>query len=148
MNESKLQTARAYQHWMTRVFLFYRIALVLLIIGVVVIPQAFAVEDMWTAANRIIRDVYSKLAAISTVFAGLMSAIAVIGAKMSGAQPKAKRHRYYLFCGGLGAADRQSGLSGNAFHASGVGIEAEEPERLFLRTAMFLFLLQGYVCQT
>lgn len=89
MNESKLQTARAYQHWMTRVFLFYRIALVLLIIGVVVIPQAFAVEDMWTAANRIIRDVYSKLAAISTVFAGLMSAIAVIGAKMSGAQPKA-----------------------------------------------------------
>ena len=44
---------------------------------------------MWTAANRIIKDVYSKLAAISTVLAGLMSAIAVIGAKMSGAQPKA-----------------------------------------------------------
>ncbi len=89
MNESKLQTARAYQDWMTRAFLFYRIALVLLILGAVVIPQAFAVEDMWTAANRIIKDVYSKLAAISTVLAGLMSAIAVIGAKMSGAQPKA-----------------------------------------------------------
>lgn len=89
MNKSKLQTVRAYQDWMARAFLFYRIALVLLILGAVIIPQAFAVEDMWTAANRIIKDVYSKLAAISTVLAGLMSAIAVIGAKMSGAQPKA-----------------------------------------------------------
>ena len=87
MKESKLQTTCDYQDWMARAFLFYRIALVLLILGVVVIPQAFAVEDMWTAANRIIKDVYSKLAAVSTVLAGLMSAIAVIGAKMSGAQP-------------------------------------------------------------
>lgn len=89
MNQNKLQTARVYQDWMARAFLFYRIALVLLILGAVVIPQAFAVEDMWMAANRIIKDVYSKLAAVSTVLAGLMSAIAVIGAKMSGAQPKA-----------------------------------------------------------
>lgn len=89
MNESKLQTARVYQVWMARAFLFYRIALVLLFLGAVIIPQAFAVEDMWTAANRIIKDVYSKLATISTVLAGLMGAIAVIGAKMSGAQPKA-----------------------------------------------------------
>ena len=89
MNESKLQTARDYQVWMARAFLIYRIALVLLFLSAVIIPQAFAVEDMWTAANRIIKDVYSKLATISTVLAGLMSAIAVIGAKMSGAQPKA-----------------------------------------------------------
>ncbi len=53
------------------------------------LPQASAVEDMWTAANRIIKDVYSKIAAISTVLAGLMSAVAVIGAKMSGTQQKA-----------------------------------------------------------
>lgn len=39
MNESKLQTARAYQDWMARAFLFYRIALVLLILGAVVILQ-------------------------------------------------------------------------------------------------------------
>ena len=44
--------------------------------------QAFAVEDMWTAANRIIVDVYSKIAGISTVLAGLMSAVAVVGAKL------------------------------------------------------------------
>ena len=61
----------------------------MLIIGAILIPQAFVVEDMWTAADRIIKDVYSKIAAISTVLAGLMSAVAVIGAKMSGTQQKA-----------------------------------------------------------
>ena len=61
----------------------------MLIIGAILIPQAFAVEDMWTAADRIINDVYSKIAAISTVLAGLMTAVAVIGAKMSGTQQKA-----------------------------------------------------------
>ena len=88
MNESKLKNG-ARLSGLDGTRLPYRIALVLLILGAVIIPQAFAVEDMWTAANRIIKDVYSKLAAISTVLAGLMSAIAVIGAKMSGAQPKA-----------------------------------------------------------
>ena len=44
---------------------------------------------MWTAANRIIKDVYTKIAGVSTVLAGLMSAVAVIGAKMSGTQQKA-----------------------------------------------------------
>jgi hypothetical protein len=50
--------------------------------------QVFAAEDMWTAANRIIRDVYSKLAGLSTVLAGLMTVVAVIGAKMSNNQHK------------------------------------------------------------
>lgn len=89
MNQNKLQKARPALGWMERAFLFYRIALVLLAIAAVLIPQAFAVEDMWTAADRIIKDVYSKIAAISTVLAGLMSAVAVIGAKMSGTQQKA-----------------------------------------------------------
>ena len=53
------------------------------------LPHAFAVEDMWTAANRIIKDVYTKIAGVSTVLAGLMSAVAIIGAKMSGTQQKA-----------------------------------------------------------
>lgn len=48
----------------------------------------FAAEDMWTVANRIIVDVYNKVAGISTVLAGLMSAVAVIGAKMSNNQHK------------------------------------------------------------
>lgn len=48
----------------------------------------FAVDDMWTVANRIIVDVYTKIAGISTVLAGLMSAVAVVGAKLSNNQHK------------------------------------------------------------
>ena len=89
MNQNKLQKICSGQEFVERVFLFYRVALLLLILGVFFIPEALAVEDMWTAADRIIKDVYSKIAAVSTVLAGLMSAIAVIGAKMSGTQQKA-----------------------------------------------------------
>ena len=42
--------------------------------------------DLFTVADDIIRDVYMHIAGISTVLAGLMSAIAVIGAKMSNNQ--------------------------------------------------------------
>ena len=78
-----------YSEMMRRVFLVYRIALILLLLAALFLPHAFAVEDMWTAANRIIKDVYTKIAGVSTVLAGLMSAVAVIGAKMSGTQQKA-----------------------------------------------------------
>lgn len=50
--------------------------------------SALAVDDMWTVANRIIVDVYNKIAGISTVLAGLMSAVAVVGAKLSNNQHK------------------------------------------------------------
>ena len=96
MNQNELQKARIHSAFMKRAFTFYRIALVMLIIGAILIPQAFAVEDMWTAADRIIKDVYSKIAAISTVLAGLMSAVAVIGAKMSGTQQKADQAWHWL----------------------------------------------------
>jgi len=49
---------------------------------------AYAVTDMWTKANEIIVDVYNKIAGISTVLAGLMSAVAVVGAKFSNNQHK------------------------------------------------------------
>lgn len=51
-------------------------------------PAALAADNMWTVANRIIVDVYTKIAGISTVLAGLMSAVAVIGAKLSNNQHK------------------------------------------------------------
>jgi hypothetical protein len=44
--------------------------------------------DIWTKANEVIVDIYNKIAGISTVLAGLMSAVAVIGAKMSNNQHK------------------------------------------------------------
>jgi hypothetical protein len=50
-------------------------------------PTALAVDNMWEVAHRIIVDVYNKIAGISTVLAGLMSAVAV-GAKLSNNQHK------------------------------------------------------------
>ena len=61
--------------------------LTLLLTAIFAVP-ALAVDDMWTVANTIIVDVYTKIAGISTVLAGLMSAVAVIGAKLSNNQHK------------------------------------------------------------
>ncbi|WP_432353199.1 hypothetical protein [Anaerotruncus rubiinfantis] len=67
---------------------YYLSAMLVLLLMFSFSIQAFAVEDMWTVANRIIVDVYEHIAGISTVLAGLMSAVAVIGAKMSNNQHK------------------------------------------------------------
>lgn len=40
-------------------------------------------EDMWEVANRIIVDVYNKIADISTVLAALMTTVCVVGMKLS-----------------------------------------------------------------
>ena len=61
----------------------------ILVMTVSMSVTAFAAgEDIFTVADNIIRDVYNNIAGISTVLAGLMSAIAVIGAKMSNNQHK------------------------------------------------------------
>jgi heme/copper-type cytochrome/quinol oxidase subunit 2 len=62
--------------------------MMVMIVASTLTQHAYAVEDMWTAADRIIKDVYGKIAGISTVLAGLMSAVAVIGAKLSNNQHK------------------------------------------------------------
>ena len=69
-------------HW------FYTIIMITFIIAVFLTPTALAVDDMWDVADNIIKDVYSKLAGISTALAGLMSAVAVVGAKLSNNQHK------------------------------------------------------------
>ena len=71
-----------------RLYQMYLTALSLVLVVAVMITPALAVEDMWTVANRIIVDVYAKIVSISTVLAGLMSAVAVIGAKVSNNQHK------------------------------------------------------------
>ncbi len=50
--------------------------------------STFAANDLWSVANKIIVDVYNGIAGISTVLAGCMSAVAVIGAKLSNNQHK------------------------------------------------------------
>ena len=71
-----------------RLYRVYLSCLTLLLIVGVITPSAFAVDDMWTVANDLIVDVYTHIAGISTVLAGLMSAVAVIGAKLSNNQHK------------------------------------------------------------
>lgn len=73
---------------MKRLYKLYCVSLTMtLAIALLTVP-ALAVDDMWTVANTIIVDVYTHIAGISTVLAGLMSAVAVIGAKLSNNQPK------------------------------------------------------------
>ncbi len=73
---------------MKKLYRIYTVALVLLLLAAMTILPAAAVDDMWTVANTIITDVYAKIAGISTVLAGLMSAVAVVGAKISNNQHK------------------------------------------------------------
>ena len=49
---------------------------------------ALAVQDLFAVAEDIIVDLYTQIAGISTVLAGLMTAVAVIGAKLSNNQHK------------------------------------------------------------
>ena len=58
------------------------------LVSACMVTPTFALDDMWTVANRIIVDVYGKIAGVSTVLAGLMSAVAVVGAKLSNNQHK------------------------------------------------------------
>ena len=66
----------------------YIIFMAVILLLLVCSPDAIAAEDMWVTANRIIVDIYNRIAGISTVLAGLMSAVAVIGAKLSNNQHK------------------------------------------------------------
>ncbi len=67
---------------------YYSVFTATLVLAMLLTVPALAVDDMWTVANTIIIDVYNKIAGISTVLAGLMSAVAVIGAKLSNNQHK------------------------------------------------------------
>ena len=73
---------------MKKLYRTYVICLTLLLAVPMLTLPAFAADDLWTVANKIIVDVYNGIAGISTVLAGCMSAVAVIGAKLSNNQHK------------------------------------------------------------
>ena len=66
---------------------YARIMMMVIICACLTVP-AFAVQDLFAVAKTIIVDLYTQIAGISTVLAGLMSAVAVIGAKLSNNQHK------------------------------------------------------------
>lgn len=76
------------ENLMKRIYHFYLTCMTLTLTMPMMIVSVFAVDDMWTVANNIIVDVYGKIVGVSTVLAGLMSAVAVIGAKLSNNQHK------------------------------------------------------------
>lgn len=65
-----------------------RIIPIVIFMFTVTVVTVFAVEDMWAVANRIIVDVYNKIAGISTVLAALMTTVCVVGMKLSNNQQK------------------------------------------------------------
>ena len=73
---------------MKKLYRIYVLCLLIMLLVGMFCFSASAVDDMWTVASRIIKDVYSKIAGVSTVLAGLMSAVAVVGAKLSNNQHK------------------------------------------------------------
>ena len=73
---------------MKKLYRIYVSCLTLMLMLTALTVPALAVDDMWTVANTVIVDVYSKIAGISTVLAGLMSAVAGVGAKLSNNQHK------------------------------------------------------------
>ncbi len=73
---------------MKKLYRIYVISLIAVLLLGLFCLSAAAVDDMWTVASRIIKDVYSKIAGLSTILAGLMSAVAVVGAKISNNQHK------------------------------------------------------------
>ena len=73
---------------MKKLYRSYTVCLSLLLVVSALTLPAYAVDDLWTVAQTIIVDVYNGIAGISTVLAGCMSAVAVIGAKMSNTQQK------------------------------------------------------------
>lgn len=71
---------------------------ILKVVGIIVvlclmlsIPVLAESKDIFEVADDIIRDVYNDIAGISTILAALMSAIAVIGAKVSNNQHKTEQ---------------------------------------------------------
>ena len=73
---------------MKKLYRSYTVCLSLLLVVSALTLPAYAVDDLWTVAQTIIVDVYNGIAGIRTVLAGCMSAVAVIGAKMSNTQQK------------------------------------------------------------
>ena len=66
----------------------YSRTMMLVIVCACLTVPAFAAQDLFAVAKTIIIDLYNQIAGISTVLAGLMSAVAVIGAKLSNNQHK------------------------------------------------------------
>ncbi|MDD6736420.1 MAG: hypothetical protein PUE13_08960 [Clostridiales bacterium] len=68
--------------------LILRICIITVCFMVMYAQQVFAIGTMWDLAEKIIKDVYNKIAGISTILAALMTTVCVVGMKLSNNQQK------------------------------------------------------------
>jgi len=71
-----------------KIFRISFIFVLVLYITILMPMNASAATDIFAKAKELIVDIYQKIVGISTALAGLMSAVAVIGVKMSNNQHK------------------------------------------------------------
>lgn len=73
--------------FLNRIHIYYLCIMTIALIFICTTP-VYAVDDMWTVGKNIIVDVYGKIAGISTLVAGMMTAVAALVCKFSGNQHK------------------------------------------------------------
>ena len=73
MKELKKRTPRYHINWGKCLFVAFMVVCLITVMSM----QAFAVTDMWTKATQIMKDVYGKIVAISTIAAVVTAAVAL-----------------------------------------------------------------------
>ena len=74
MKELKKRTPRYHFNWGKCLFVAFMVVCLITVMSM----QAFAVTDMWTKATQIMKDVYGKIVAISTIAAVVTAAVALL----------------------------------------------------------------------
>ena len=74
MKKEKKRTPRYHINWGTCLFVAFMVVCLITVMSM----QAFAATDMWTKATQIMKDVYGKIVAISTIAAVVTAAVALL----------------------------------------------------------------------
>ena len=74
MKELKKRTSRYHINWGKCLFVAFMVVCLITVMSM----QAFAATDMWTKATQIMKDVYGKIVAISTIAAVVTAAVALL----------------------------------------------------------------------
>ena len=74
MKKLKKRTLRYHINWGKCLFVAFMVVCLITVLSM----QAFAATDMWTKATQIMKDVYGKIVAISTIAAVVTAAVALL----------------------------------------------------------------------
>lgn len=74
MKKLKKRTLRYHINWGKCLFVAFMVVCLITVMSM----QAFAATDMWTKATQIMKDVYGKIVAISTIAAVVTAAVALL----------------------------------------------------------------------